>query len=480
MTSFPQREAVGILDGDADDEDNDVDEGGVSSAASIRVSSDRHIKEHALSKALPLPAMAESSPTSSADPLSDVMDWLTFADLGEDDPSHPSRGRTFSSDHMVAVPTLQPRGQKQTAGYCGLGAEEAPVFVDPEEEEWEQRQRQTGAAGRMVVYAVGERPQDDFHLRGGDGRRLMVASAKRGGLADQAGVKSGDVLVSIDGKKDFTNMSALAVQRSLRAPVTLVFMGFVGKLQAEVRLNNKELSCGLPSQDQVAVGRPGAPVQVLDEIVFQPTNATLFLAVQPEPVPSERSWMSKMGLSPGDDGDVGDVGLLDDDLEELGFEFTGPIVQAALQETEMEHAKEAPSTGLKGESHPSSSPPPANSPRSAKADSQGHSAVYELRGQEARNLVSEALRATGSLADARSLSRPGAGPFPLEAQGGMLNMFSTPMARFNGEEQAPDLLGSKLFPTRIGGVVQDEWGGSGGPHREHGSWFGGQCQRTEK
>jgi len=477
MTSFPQREAVGILEGgDADDEDNDVDEEAVSSAASIRVSSDRHIKEHALSRTLPIPA----SPPASGDPLSDVMDWLTFADLGEDDPSHPSRGRTFSSDPVMPVPTLQPRGQKQTAGYCGIGAEEAPVFVDAEEEEWEQRQRQTGAAGRMVVYSLGDRPQDDVHLRGGDGRRLMVASVKRGGLADQAGVKSGDVLVSIDGKKDFTNMSAFAVQRSLRSPVTLVFMGFVGKLQAEVRLNNKELSCGLSSQDQVAVGRPGAPVQVLDEIVFQPTNATLFLAVQPEPVPSGRSWLTKMGLSPGDDGDVGDVGLLDDDLEELGFEFTGPILQAALKESEMQQEKEASTstTGLQGEKLPSSSPPPAKESRSAKADSQATpemSAVYELRGQEARNLVSEALRATGTLADSRPFpERPGAGPFPLEAQGGMPNIFSTPMARFNGEEQAPDLLGSKLFPTRIGGVVQDEWGGSGGP------WFGGQCQRTEK
>mmetsp|Transcript_93568 Transcript_93568/g.165537 ORF Transcript_93568/g.165537 Transcript_93568/m.165537 type:complete len:645 (-) Transcript_93568:127-2061(-) len=146
-----------------------------------------------------------------------------------------------------------------------------------EDEEWDARQKQTGAAGRLVVYSEGDRPRDDVLIRGGAGRRVIVTAVTEDGKAHKAGVKAGDVLVSIDGKKDFVDKTADLIHTELRAPVMLVFMGFVGKLQAEVRLNYAEKVAGMASQQQVVFGRPDAPVQVIDEVVFQPSAAPLFL-----------------------------------------------------------------------------------------------------------------------------------------------------------------------------------------------------------
>lgn len=156
-----------------------------------------------------------------------------------------------------------------------------------EEDEWDARQKQTGAAGRLVVYSEGDRPKDDLLLRGGGGRRVIVTAVAEDGKANKAGVKAGDVLVSINGKKDFVEQSADIIHASLTAPVMLVFMGFVGKLQAEVRLNYAEKVAGMSSQQQVVFGRPDAPVRVIDEVVFQPAAAPLFLTttVPTQPVP---------------------------------------------------------------------------------------------------------------------------------------------------------------------------------------------------
>ncbi|CAE7935403.1 GIP, partial [Symbiodinium necroappetens] len=98
-----------------------------------------------------------------------------------------------------------------------------------------------------------------------------------------AGIKSGDLLVSINGKKDFAGLSASEILQRMRGAVTLVFLGFIGKWHAEVRLNTKECPCGLQSEMPIALGRPDAPLQVYEEIVFQPTTAPLLLAVPPEP-----------------------------------------------------------------------------------------------------------------------------------------------------------------------------------------------------
>jgi len=146
-----------------------------------------------------------------------------------------------------------------------------------EEEEWAIRQKQTGAAGRIVSYDKGEEPREDLMFRGGNGRRVVVTAVRDSGRAAQAGIKAGDVLASIDGKKDFALLPADVIHKAMTSPVVLVFMGFVGKLQAEVRLNHKTKTCGLSASHQVIMSRPDAPVQVVDEVVFQPSGAGLIL-----------------------------------------------------------------------------------------------------------------------------------------------------------------------------------------------------------
>lgn len=149
-----------------------------------------------------------------------------------------------------------------------------------EDEEWEMRQKQTGAAGRLVIYEYGDKPRDDIMLRGGSGRRIMVTAVSDDGKADRGGVKAGDVLVSINGKKDFIGHSADYVHTTfLVAPVVLVFMGFVGKLQAEVRLNYSEDVAGMALKENFLARRPEATVHIIEEVVFMPsTTRPLFIS----------------------------------------------------------------------------------------------------------------------------------------------------------------------------------------------------------
>mmetsp|Transcript_74310 Transcript_74310/g.168323 ORF Transcript_74310/g.168323 Transcript_74310/m.168323 type:complete len:475 (+) Transcript_74310:87-1511(+) len=346
------------------------------------------------------------------DPLGDVIDWLGHADLtdeigdeesgatngcragggaanpngfarepfanvapmspgGNQVPGHGPGGAASSGDAATPEPPLF-TGRQKAAGsqrgitaYCGIGRDADPRSVsgvEPEEEEWDARQQQTGAAGRLVVYDESDRPRSDFLLRGGCGRRIMVTAVTDGGKAAQAGVKAGDVLVSIDGRKDFKERSADHVHASLKGPVMLVFMGFVGKLQAEVRLNYKQKVCGLSSQHQVVFGRPDAPVQVVDEVIFQPGMATLLLATSPpeprRPAAIARS-MSRGKGAAGADGDNGDVYEEPEGIDDVGDEGTKSSV--------------------------SFSPGEPPTPVEALA------AVYELRGPEARSLVNRAL-----------------------------------------------------------------------------------------
>mmetsp|Transcript_55496 Transcript_55496/g.159559 ORF Transcript_55496/g.159559 Transcript_55496/m.159559 type:complete len:558 (-) Transcript_55496:120-1793(-) len=254
------------------------------------------------------------------------------------------------------VPMLQPRRPTAAAAagegsYCGLGEEKAAgPPQEPEDEEWDTRQKQTGAAGRLVVYDSGDIPSRDFLLRGGGTRRIMVTAVTEGGKAALSGVKAGDILVSINGSKEFSGKSADDVHASIRAPVMLVFMGFVGKLQAEVRLNYKQKSCGMASQHEVIYGCRDAPVQVMDEVVFQPTNATLLLATM--------SSSSTGKLSPGKfSGDPGAVSGGEEDSEEtdvIDIDSLSTTVDEAMKLQEL-------------------------------------SAVYELRVHEARKIVTRAL-----------------------------------------------------------------------------------------
>lgn len=152
-------------------------------------------------------------------------------------------------------------------------------LLDEEEEEWDNRQRKSGTVGRLVVYNRGERPREDIVLRGGGRRHIVVAGLREGGQAARTGVRAGDRLVSIDGRKDFLGLQADAVRERLSAPTVLVFLGFVGKLQAEVRLTNADHVCGVSARRDVLRGCRQAPVMVCEERVFNVGLASLFLTV---------------------------------------------------------------------------------------------------------------------------------------------------------------------------------------------------------
>lgn len=134
------------------------------------------------------------------------------------------------------------------------------------EDEWHTRLKTTGVSGRMVIYKGGDWPCDDITLDDRHGR-IVVSTVIAEGKACRAGVRPGDVLVSIDGRKDFVHKSASEVHAALRAPVALVFIGFVGNLEAEVQLNHpKRGACGLSLLHEL-VGSAS-----VDEVVFAPSE----------------------------------------------------------------------------------------------------------------------------------------------------------------------------------------------------------------
>mmetsp|Transcript_20357 Transcript_20357/g.37028 ORF Transcript_20357/g.37028 Transcript_20357/m.37028 type:complete len:510 (-) Transcript_20357:72-1601(-) len=145
-----------------------------------------------------------------------------------------------------------------------------------EETEWDRRKRQTGVSARLVWYQPGDVPSDELVLRGGKGGRIVVTAVSDTGKAAAAGVRPGDVLASIDGKRDFGGHSAETILSSLVLPVAIIFMGFIGKLQAEVRLNHNDgESLGMKVHEEVPIGPIGRPhaVKVVDKVVFsQPSD----------------------------------------------------------------------------------------------------------------------------------------------------------------------------------------------------------------
>lgn len=246
------------------------------------------------------------------------------------------------------------------------------IGVENEDDEWEARLKQTGAAGRLVIYELGEEPRDDILLRGGSGRRIVVTAVNESGRADRAGVKAGDTLVSINGKKDFIESSADVVHASLKAPVLLVFMGFVGKLQAEVRLNYAETVAGMSLQDNVLASRR-SDVRLYEEVVFQPSaNAPLFLTteVQAQQTPSNNvAGMPRPVVVP----DTDDAQLQSEpsgDMAEMIGEMIGTGVASSSSEA-YNHAEPLAETG------------PATEAAAA--------AIYEVHVADARYLVRNAL-----------------------------------------------------------------------------------------
>jgi len=165
-----------------------------------------------------------------------------------------------------------------------------------EDEEWLNRQRLAGACARLVRYEAADAPWEDILLAGGGGRSVRVAGVQQQGQAQAAGVKVGDRLVSIDGRRITTTESAEALQHGLAAPCCLVFLGFVGKLNAEVRLSTKLPICGLSlryqlfgagTQDRSKSSKTQAPsvvnVRIEDQVEFYPSDGAFFVAASKPP-----------------------------------------------------------------------------------------------------------------------------------------------------------------------------------------------------
>lgn len=420
------------------------------------------------------------------DPLHDVIDWISSADLGEDEVGvaaastiadlprrsspnkFPAVGKDIGGSPASSTNLLEPsppgflQPSRSSSSYCGNSAESLPQ-VEPEQAEWDARQQQTGAAGRMVTYEDGDNPTEDLLLRGASWQRKVVASVMAGGKAYQAGVKAGDVLVSIDGKKDFQSKSADSIHGILEAPVVLVFMGFVGKLEAEVRLNYKQKVCGLSSQQQVIFGRPDAPVQVMDEVVFQPGSATLFLATRTgsgsgrnptlSPTVLSRSSGSRAGSFAGDAGARYEEEDEEEEEDCIDIDtLTSAVTQALRQEK-------------------------------ATADAQELSAVYELRGHEARKILSRAL--------SRSAPRvlgAGSGTGTASGRGRLLNSVAGDLAQApRSLDPLPSAFASRLEPKGPGESMGAKLDGGddgfmgGDRDRRHcdiEGWFGPRCEAS--
>lgn len=176
------------------------------------------------------------------------------------------------------------RSALASAACCVPNDAKKHVFRDAlleEEIEWLERQRLSGAVGRQVSYTEGHIPQEDIFFRGGGQGHVVVASVRDGGNAYREGIRAGDRLVAIDGRKDFLGMTANAVHQKLKAPTVLVFLGFVGKKHAEVRLSYDDINCGVSGTKSVteAVARQNL-FWVCEEKVFDAGNAPIFMAAQ--------------------------------------------------------------------------------------------------------------------------------------------------------------------------------------------------------
>lgn len=163
-----------------------------------------------------------------------------------------------------------------------------------EDDEWESRKTLTGTVARLVSYEASESPNEDVLLRGGGGTPVVVSMVRHGGPAARASVKAGDRLVSIDGRKDFLEegWAADTIRLRLRSPTTMVFVGFVGSIQAEVRVygitSQPDVVCrGSPMQ--LFGGADSAALKVCEERVFSMHVGSLFLTVDEEARQRENS-----------------------------------------------------------------------------------------------------------------------------------------------------------------------------------------------
>eukprot|EP00440_Ansanella_granifera_P068884 gb/GFBE01074728.1/.p1 GENE.gb/GFBE01074728.1/~~gb/GFBE01074728.1/.p1 ORF type:complete len:498 (+),score=87.12 gb/GFBE01074728.1/:1-1494(+) len=228
--------------------------------------------------------------------------------------------------------------------------------VANEEEEWLERKRVTGVIGRMVQYQHGEIPAKDvIGLHRTSQNRLMVTAVRADGPASRAGVVAGDQLISIDGEKIWEYYPAKAVLTGVKGPVTLIFLGFSGKLQAEVRVKQPdEPRLGLPPQISV-------PGKVMAKSKRE-DGKRRWLEAQPSEIPS--------------------LHLKDTVV------FEQKVTSSLLIATEeAEDAQTQHSSNSSNDARPKSPQPEASA-----ATSSSSAGVYELLQQDAREILFRALK----------------------------------------------------------------------------------------
>eukprot|EP00927_Polykrikos_kofoidii_P066130 TRINITY_DN61786_c0_g1_i1.p1 TRINITY_DN61786_c0_g1~~TRINITY_DN61786_c0_g1_i1.p1 ORF type:complete len:471 (-),score=71.91 TRINITY_DN61786_c0_g1_i1:56-1468(-) len=173
-----------------------------------------------------------------------------------------------------------------------------------EEQNWHDRKSLTGAVARVVYYRVGATsPLDDIlGLRRTSTGRIVVAKVRESGQAFRAGVDLGFELVSINGCRFFHGLEPEELRKSIVAPATLIFVGFVGKLQPEVKIKHpmSRYSCGISKNTSFLVTKAAgiSDVRVLDEadsIFIASDQEEALRAANGEAAP-RRTWTEMEGM----------------------------------------------------------------------------------------------------------------------------------------------------------------------------------------
>lgn len=241
------------------------------------------------SDARPRPVQGDTSPKSGNSDESDGD--LDIPSDGEAPPlKPPSSAHSLESMAPPAVVQQLPRPwsfRRPTAlstnaieaGFkCyTTGVQNIQTFMVSEDserdDEWSARARLTGTVARMVQYSSMERPIDDiFGLQATSQGRIILSSSRINGPCARAGVAVGDQLVCIDGKRDFNVYAADTLIREMKPPAHLIFLGFVGKLQAEVRVKQPDQPrCGMSPEVALyepVASKPGCHVEQCETVIF--------------------------------------------------------------------------------------------------------------------------------------------------------------------------------------------------------------------
>lgn len=258
--------------------------------------------EGSLDGETPLVKLAEEASCKSEESDASVPSENNYSEADESMVPSDEECRTMPPQYVMTQPAFEPSVPARPA-MPSMGDEDlllqreshgsAPDVIplelqarENEDAEWLKRKKLTGAICRLVKYQDNKKPSEDIlGLYFTRHRRLMVTALCMSGIAAKAGVKTGDQLVSIDGWKEFQGLTAEAIRIGIKAPVTLVFLGFAGKLEAEVRVRQPaQPRCGLPAATDVAIvsrgfgsGSGSGSVQFCEAVVFRPATSLLLV-----------------------------------------------------------------------------------------------------------------------------------------------------------------------------------------------------------